>query len=557
MAIVGGSNLILNPQTSIALSNLGKESASPLTIELQATAVVMAFVPFYLNPSLTPIRAVIRETGVNQGGRTLTITTPSREAQEELIRACYSRAGLDPKDTGYVQAHGTGTITGDCIELDAIGTVFQENRHSEEPLCIGYIKANFDHLESSSGLAAIIKVVMMLEKGLIPPCANFESPNPSIDFRGLKLKIPTRLEKWPKDKLQRASISNFGYGKNQRSCHYRERSLLPKSAKDEKSLRRMIQNLEDYCVGPGAEQRPSDLSYTLTLRWSDYKWRAVASAQSIGDLKDALSDPKVNLAQESQNPRLGFVFTGQGAQWFAMGRELLTAYPQFMAAMQEAHDFLKDLGATWGLLGPTDEFNKDENATRINERCISFPLCVVLQICLFRLLYQWRIRPTAGTGHSSGDISAAYASGALSFKEAIVTAYYRGSLCSELVENSRTAGSMLALGKGRVEALQYIRHIRSGTVVVACVNSPSSVTGAGDIDAIDEVKSMAAADNVFSRRLKVRAAYHSPHMQPVANQYEAHLHQHLHHDGCFRGILFSSSATGGLLNSAQQLGPAY
>ena len=136
-----------------------------------------------------PIRAVIRETGMNQDGRTPTITSPSQHAQENLIRDTYAQAGLDPKDTVYVEAHGTGTIAGDTIELSAIGKVFGRDRSPQEPLFIGSIKANMGHMESTSGLAAIIKVVLMLEQEQIPPHALFESPNSRVNFEQLKVTV--------------------------------------------------------------------------------------------------------------------------------------------------------------------------------------------------------------------------------------------------------------------------------------------------------------------------------------------------------------------------------
>lgn len=136
-----------------------------------------------------PIRAVIRETGTNQDGRTQTITTPSPEAQQQLILDCYKRAGLDPRDTAYVEAHGTGTIAGDKIELGALGATIGKGRGAEDPLYVGSIKANFGHTESSSGLAAVIKVAMMLEHGQIPPQALFEKHNPRIDFEALNIKV--------------------------------------------------------------------------------------------------------------------------------------------------------------------------------------------------------------------------------------------------------------------------------------------------------------------------------------------------------------------------------
>jgi len=134
------------------------------------------------------VRAVIRETALNQDGKTSTITSPSQEAQEELIRACYNRSGLDPRDTTYAEAHGTGTKTGDPIEAGAIGAVLGRSRPENKPLYIGSVKSNVGHLEAASGLASIIKMVLAFEKGCLPPSIHFRSPNPKIQFDRLNLK---------------------------------------------------------------------------------------------------------------------------------------------------------------------------------------------------------------------------------------------------------------------------------------------------------------------------------------------------------------------------------
>lgn len=136
-----------------------------------------------------PIRAVIRETALNQDGWTPTITSPSQTAQRDLIRSCYQKAGLDPLDTSYVEAHGTGTPAGDPVEAAALSSALNRNRPSENPLFIGSVKANIGHTETASGLASIIKVVMALEKGYIPPSANFEKPNKDINMNSLNIEV--------------------------------------------------------------------------------------------------------------------------------------------------------------------------------------------------------------------------------------------------------------------------------------------------------------------------------------------------------------------------------
>jgi NADPH:quinone reductase-like Zn-dependent oxidoreductase/acyl transferase domain-containing protein len=182
---------------------------------------------------------------------------------------------------------------------------------------------------------------------------------------------------------------------------------------------------------------------------------------------------------------------------------------------------------------------------------------VAIQISLVRLLVCWGVSPTAVTGHSSGEISAAYAAGALTFREAMVCAYFRGYLCNSLLEASDRRGGMLTLGDGKEVAGKYLQRVSSGRAMIACFNSPSSVTISGDVDAIDEIEAMAAADGIFARKLKVGCAYHSHHMSPMACEYERILSQHLQVGGSFDGILFSSPVTGGLLESARELGPAH
>lgn len=157
-----------------------------------------------------PVRAVIKATALNQDGKTPTITSPSQEAQENLIRQAYEKCGLDPKDTVYVEAHGTGTQTGDGCEFLALSNVFTPGRSPNIPLYIGSLKANVGHLECASGIAAVIKGVLVLEHGVIPPCANFEHANPQFDFENVALHIPRVPTPWPTGVPRRVSVNNFG-----------------------------------------------------------------------------------------------------------------------------------------------------------------------------------------------------------------------------------------------------------------------------------------------------------------------------------------------------------
>lgn len=373
-----------------------------------------------------PIRAVIRETALNQDGKTVTITSPSKNAQEDLIRMCYRNAGLDPSDTTYVEAHGTGTRTGDPIEAGAIGSVLGQDRMPGKPLLMGSVKSNIGHLEAASGLASVIKVALALENGSIPPSINFKEPNPAIPLDKWNLKIPTKLEPWPSDQAKRASLSNFGYGgtnahvimedtasflrgwsdkagqrtdksvgnathkngysligyangvhditKNGMNGHIPDDdsmkgdsekvhitisaklSLQPSwrifmlSGKDERATQSLISNLWEHLQVKGQDLDFQDLAYTLGQRRSIFPWLAAAPARNIDELSATLSETSFKSTHSTSVPRIGFAFTGQGAQWFAMGKELLGAYPVFEESIREAEKHLRSFGAEFSLL---------------------------------------------------------------------------------------------------------------------------------------------------------------------------------------------------------------
>ncbi|CCF35610.1 hypothetical protein CH063_01342 [Colletotrichum higginsianum] len=419
-----------------------------------------------------PIHAVIRETAINQDGKTPTITSPSSEAQEELIRACYRRAGLDPAKTPYVEAHMTGTPTGDPIEAKAISCVFGKGRGVSNPVLVGSIKTNLGHLEASSGIVGVIKAIMMLKHGVIPPSLNYEQANPNIDMNSLGVQVPTSTREWPKDMPRRISVNNYGYGGTNGHViidgaveHVREYStaaerfdhprLIVMSSKDFNVTNRMVANLKDYLeVRKSSDQKVSldDLAYTLHARRSHFSWRAAISSTSCHeDITEALEDPtRKTVALAKEAPRIGYVFNGQGAQWHAMGRELIAIYPVFRKALLQADIVLEDYGADWSLI---EELQRGEKSTRVNEPRLSQPVCVALQVCLVDLLNSWGIHPSAVASHSSGEIAAAYAAGALTFEEALGVAYFRGHLTEKHHSASRVPGGMMAVGLGAEDAL--------------------------------------------------------------------------------------------------------
>lgn len=528
---------------------------------------------------------------MNQDGKTETITSPSSEAQEQLIRSCYQKAGISPRAIQYFEAHGTGTPTGDPIEASAVASVFQQGRSADDPLFIGSVKTNLGHTEPTSGLASVIKVALALEKGVIPPSINFEKPNKRLSLDEWNLKVPRKCEKWQAgaDGIRRASVNNFGYGganahvimeewlsrPRQDSFHHvhgnghsngttlsngythhlsktRPR-LFILSAKDEHACRTMAINLAKYLqhLESVEDDFLDNLAYTLGQRRSRFPWVVTFVAASVLELITALESDKVRPIRDSgHQPSLGLVFTGQGAQWHAMGRELIDAYPNFKASILEADGYLREFGCTWSLL---EELLRDAKSSRVSETSFAMPLCAAIQIALVRLLESWGVTPTAVSSHSSGEIAAAYAVGALSFRTAMAASHSRSEVTSEL---TTVEGGMLAVGLGHDAVQKHLKQVRNGEANVACINSPSSVTVSGDVTAIDELECRLKEQNVFARRLRVRTAFHSHHMKPLSQDYlkgmqEIGVGKEEHK---MRPIIYASPTTGTRMADAAKIG---
>ncbi|KAL3448148.1 hypothetical protein BJX65DRAFT_317699 [Aspergillus insuetus] len=582
MAIVAGSNTLLGMDTSLILSNMNFLSPDSRCWSFDHRANGYArgegfgvLVLKRISDALRDgdvIRAVIRSTGSNSDGRTPGIAQPSREAQERLIRETYAKANLTPTMTRFFEAHGTGTAVGDPIEAAAIGAVFGSHRNPDEPLYVGAVKSNLGHLEGASGVAGVIKAVIALEKGIIPPNANFEKVNPRIDAPLLGLAFPTRAVPWPSSGLRRASVNSFGFGgsnahvvlddayhflqaqglpgfhttasapptvpelsessslTNRNGCDTTTTSrvvLLVWSAADQGGLGRLSQAYDAHFktlqnTYPGYL---TDLAHTLSQRRSVFPWRSYAIAHNQRALQAngvALSTP---VRASRTNLGLCFVFTGQGAQYAGMGRELLLIYPVFKNTLLRAQLYLYELGCPWSLV---DELLREQASSRVNQPELSQPLCTALQIALVELLRLFGVVPSVVVGHSSGEIAAAYCVGALSLRSACTVAYHRGKLAATLA--GKRKGAMLAVGASELQAAAYIETVavqtaRTAEIVVACVNSPASVTVSGDEDQIEALQALVEEDGIFARRLQVDVAYHSPHMQQIAAEYARQMGQ--------------------------------
>lgn len=508
------------------------------------------------------IRAVVRGSGVNSDGRTSSITQPSSDAQAELIRSTYATAKLPLTDTQYFECHGTGTNIGDPIELSAIAATMGAARRAAGlgPLHIGSVKPNVGHTEGCSGLAGILKAVALLERGTIPPTSGVQKINPRLTLSDWNLSLPTEILPWPTRGQRRISVNSFGFGGSNAHVilddaynYLRDRQapgnhnceddnrveysdsvmsfdeseaeqpekcserIFVFSAKDQAALVRTASNYAAHLSQDEDDQhdehRLDDLCYTLCARRShlDFGGHVVASTvnQLVAGLSRGISATR-KLVRTGSASNIIWVFTGQGAQWPRMGLELLQ-YDVFKDSLQTSSRILRSLGCEWDLL---DELSS-RGESKIHSPDYSQPLCTILQVALVDLLRHWQATPRAAIGHSSGEIAAAYAASYITHADAVALAYYRGQVSSHLLRR----GGMLAVSLSQGESQRYLAQLSQGSAVVACVNSPSSVTLSGDTAAIDELEQLLARDGVTTRKLKVQAAYHSPHMQAAASDY--------------------------------------
>ncbi|KAK4150451.1 putative polyketide synthase [Chaetomidium leptoderma] len=543
-AIVGGTSLIMSPTTTAVFFNEGVLSpdGSCKTFDASANGFARAegITAIYikrLDDALrdgNPIRAVIRATGSNSDGRSQGLTCPSAGAHESLMRTVYRHAGLNPHDTAFVECHGTGTPIGDPIEAGAVGNVF-----GEKGVYIGSVKPNVGHSEGCSGITSLIKAVLALEHRTIPPNIKFHEPNPKIPFAEKRLTVPLAPTPFPSDRAERISINSFGIGGSNAhvivdsSIQYLSSprpamnglnvvngtkipsrpELLLFSANSPEPLDRQISAFREYTA-----QHPeliTDAAYTLALRREKLPHRAFAVAQG-GELLEtsALAKAPASVAT------ITMVFSGQGAQWPGMGRELILTNPSFREDMIRMDNVLQGLQIPpkWSIV---DELLKPPETSQVQRAELAQPLSTALQIALVRRFEGLGITPTAVVGHSSGEIAAAYAAGYISLEYAITLAYYRGYVSTHGTA-ARADGMMAAVGLGVTEVSRFLQP----GVCVACENSPSSTTISGDGKAVQATLAGIQGEHpeILARRLKVDMAYHSHHMAALATEYLDLLH---------------------------------
>ncbi|KAF2014709.1 ketoacyl-synt-domain-containing protein [Aaosphaeria arxii CBS 175.79] len=597
MAVVGGTNVLLAVEAPISMTRMGflSPEARSYSFDNRANGYtrgegVGVVVLKRLSDAIAnndTIRAVIRATGTNQDGYTPGITVPSPISQSRLIRETYEKAKLSPGSTKYFEAHGTGTFVGDPLEAASIGSVFRTHRSESDPIYVGTLKPNIGHLEGASGVAGLIKAILVTEKGILPPNANFERLNSSIAADNLNfLKFPTSPVSFPEEGIFRASVSSFGFGGSNAHAivddafgYFREHGIVAHhsssrqsggiftngihvpviqekilvwSANNEKALTKMNASFAKYFQSQDkarlSEHPEEDLAYTLASRRTHHDWRSYAIIESYDDLKDLtriVSKP----VKSKRGSGIAFVFTGQGAQYKGMGLHLLK-YTVFHATLVRCNAAFASLGCKWSLF---DVLQGDETMD-IDHPSYSQPLCTALQIALVELLESFNIQPTHVTGHSSGEIAAAYTCGAISLESACRLAYFRGQYAGSLVD-STSNGSMLAVALSPSAVRPYLDQVNDQTqsLAIACINSPQNVTIGGPRSQILLLQTALDAKRIFCRELKTGVAYHTSQMEQIAGMYQEKIADLKPGTKDSQPTLMSSSVTGDWVSDREVL----
>jgi phthiocerol/phenolphthiocerol synthesis type-I polyketide synthase C len=545
-ALVGGVSLHLHPYGFIAFSKASMLSRSGAcrVFDAEGDGYVRSegggiFVLKELDHALkdgNPILAVVAGSGVNSGGRSSGLTVPSAEAQAALLSDVYSRAGIDPAEIDYLEAHGTGTVVGDPIEARALGMALGRLRSSQSPLLIGSVKSNLGHLEAASGVAGMVKALLCLKHRMIPPTIHLREPSPQIRFDEWNLKPvsePTALHPFKKLVI---GVNSFGFGGTNAHVILESTPGTPKAVDDvpgEVSL--MISgngdaalraSAQSYAALLRADDSPSlrDIAYSSIHLRDWHSHRAIVAgadrsnvAASLAAFAKGESAPDVasgTALAAATGP--AFVYSGNGAVWAGMGAALMAEEPVFRDAIDHV-DALFRRESDFSIGGELREGVSNE---RLRATEIAQPLLFALQVGITEMLRSQGIAPTAVAGHSVGEVAAAWACGALTLDEAVQVVFHR----SRLQGITKGAGAMAAVGLGECEARELIASLElAGKIAVACLNSPRHVTVSGAREFLEVFEQALAAKRVFHRRLDLAYAFHSCAMDPIRDDLVAAL----------------------------------
>lgn len=537
MALVGGVNMMLQPETFVTMCKGGFLATDGRCKSFSASAdgygrgegagmVLLRRLEDAVRDG-DRIYAVVEATGSNQDGRTTAITVPSLDSQEALARSVCERSGIAAHEVTYVEAHGTGTPVGDPVELRALGRVYGAVDGRTERLPVGSVKSTIGHTEAAAGVASVIKGALAVYHRTLPPQGWFEDPNPDIPFDELRVAIQLEAQEVGADVERMAvAINGFGYGGTNAHAILAEPqqisqtllplapkkldlNVFPVSARSEAAARELAGAYADLL------DSATNHDHLLTAVWTrraHHRYRVGIPFANTVDLTEQLR--KVSAGAAPVGTVVGrcagsvFVFSGMGPQWWAMGRDLLNAGGAFATEAARIDAVFKGI-AGWSII---EELLRSEEESRIASTEIAQPANFLVQVALTRELAQHGITPDIVVGHSVGEVSAAYVSGMLSLRDALVVSHHRGRLQA----TTAGTGGMLAIGLPVDDVRPLLAEYSE--IDIAAINSPSSITVAGDPSELEALGETLSERGVFARMLRVEVPYHSRRMDPILDE---------------------------------------
>uniref|UniRef100_A0A667Z092 Fatty acid synthase 2 n=1 Tax=Myripristis murdjan TaxID=586833 RepID=A0A667Z092_9TELE len=539
MALCGGVSCIIEPRVFVALSKakmISPEGTSkPFSSRADGYGRGEGCGVVLLKPLKKAIHdrdhvwGIVSKTAVNQDGHTVSpITKPSMVQQEELLRSIYSKSDLS--NVQYIEAHGTGTPIGDPTEAASISNVIAKARPpGSETLRIGSVKSNIGHTESAAGVAGLIKVLLMMKHETIVPSVFYSDDSASVDAKTLNIKVPTKPEKWQASTDRIAGVNNFGFGGTNAHAivkQHKQPYLLQKSkrkdrkcfvlsANSPKSLTLMMEDTIKQ-LDVNSKVDVDALVYTSACRRSHlkHKYRKAIMISSAIDLKEQLKSAlSKKLVPSHSDPRLVFIFCGNGVTYHGMCKQLLKHEAVFRDKIKEIGQLFQRLSK----LNILDTLESETESSDFTKPDVVQPLLFAIQVGIATLLKHWGVKPGAILGHSVGEVAAAHCSGLLSLEDAVKVIYNRSTLQSKV-----TGGKMLVISNMAVSEVVDLLPRYSDRVCIAAFNSPQSCTLSGDVDAIkslhEKLSTSTKGQNLFLRILDVPAAYHSHMMDPIMSE---------------------------------------
>ncbi|WTK18391.1 type I polyketide synthase (plasmid) [Streptomyces sp. NBC_01525] len=540
LALAAGVTLMLRPRTALSFARMGMLSPTGRchTFDAAADGFVRgegcgAVVVKRLADAVRDgdrVLAVVRGSAVNQDGRSDGLAAPSPAAQRALFQKALARAGTDPRDVGLIEAHGTGTPVGDPIEFSSLAEVYGEG-HGR--CALGSVKTNLGHLEPAAGITGLIKTVLCLQRGLVPPNVNFTRWNPAMAVDETRFFVPTELTQWPLPATSRlAAVSSFGFSGTNAHVILEQppedgHAALPPARRTPPDAPEVIvvpagspavlpaaaRRLADWLEDDGARVPLRDVAHTLALRRGAGRGRLAVVARTRSEAAGALTSFAAGQAHPavvsgatsvtvSRQPV--WVFSGQGSQWTGMGRELLRSEPAFAAALAEV-DPLVSAEAGFSVLDVVRAGEPVTGCSRVQ------PVLFALHIALAATWRAHGVEPAGVVGHSMGEAAAAVVAGALSLKDGVKVICRRSALLTRIAG----AGTMATVGLDQAAVEAELAANGAESVSVAVLAAPDSTVIAGDTTEVERLVAAWKDRGVTALPIAVDVASHSPQVEPL------------------------------------------